>query len=171
MIVFATDIPSAVSGAEVNLLCQLAEGKTVLEVGSDFGRSTIALASVAQKVHAVDWFQGDGHAGARDAMPGFWENLKRYRVHGKVVVHAGDAHEVLPMFRPEQFDGAFLDAFHEADAVFADACLIRPLLKPGGWLAFHDYGRFTVKEGVERFSQTFATRGWQQADSVLVLHL
>jgi predicted O-methyltransferase YrrM len=143
------EITSAVTAVESHRLAELAKGKVVLEVGSWYGYSTIVMARVAKRVHAVDWHRGDAHAGERDTLATLWANLERYAVRDRVILHVGRAQDVLPVLRPGSFDLAFLDAFHTTEAVARDAALIRPLLRRGGMLAFHDYGRFGVKEAVD----------------------
>lgn len=143
------DIPSSVSAVEAERLMELANGRRVLEVGSWRGFSTVAMAMVALRVHAVDWHLGDEHAGHDESLGPLMENLDRFRVRSKVVVHVGDAAHVLPLMPPGHFDLAFIDAFHETDAVRRDAELVLPLVHAGGRIAFHDYGRFGVKEAVD----------------------
>ena len=142
-------ITSAVTDAEATRLADLARGRTVLEVGSWYGFSTVVMARVARVVHAVDWHRGDEHAGVRETLGAFWANLERYAVRDRVVIHVGLAEVVLPVLRARSFDFAFLDGFHETEAVDRDARLILPLLRPGGMLAFHDYGRFGVRPAVD----------------------
>jgi len=143
-------IPSAVSAREAQRLAELASGGCVLEVGSDYGFSTIVLASTARCVHAVDWFRGDGHAGHKDVLGQFWTNINQWGVRDKIIVHIGDAAEVVPTLKSGTFDLAFIDAFHEEDAVYQDGMRCYDVVRLGGAIAFHDYGRFTVAPAVER---------------------
>ncbi len=80
---FARDVVSAPTEAECAELQRLVAGKLVLELGSDFGRSTIVLAQVAELVFAVDWRKGDPHAGQRDTASQFIRNITRYGVRHK----------------------------------------------------------------------------------------
>ncbi len=162
------DIASAVWDSEADALTRLAQDKVVLEVGAEFGFSTIVLARVAKRVHSVDWFRGDSMAGERDALPVYRDNLRRYGVIDKVVTHIGDAAEVVPLL-PCMFDLIFIDAFHEEEAVFADAWRSFPLLKkPDGVMAFHDYGRFTVAPAVDRFALEAFGHGIERVDHLAV---
>jgi len=151
--VFAEDVPSAVTRDECHKLAALAEGKAVLELGAHLGRSTIALCSTARIVHSVDWHLGDIHAGHMDSLPKFIQNLAVYKLRQKVVAHVGRFADVLPLFRSGLFDLAFLDGLHQTTAVEDDTRMILPLMKPGGIIAFHDYGQrqFGVTEAVDRF--------------------
>lgn len=143
------DIGSAVSDAEAARLAELATDGTILEVGSWFGFSAVVMARVARTVHSVDWHRGDPHAGEQDTLAEFWANLKRHGVRDKVVAHVGEVAAVLPFLAAESFDGAFIDGFHTTEAVARDIELVLPLIRTGGFLAFHDYGRFGVREAVD----------------------
>jgi predicted O-methyltransferase YrrM len=62
----------------------------------------------------------------------------------------------------EQFDAAFIDGDHCYAGVVADYDLARRIVRPGGWVFFHDYGNPTVevtlaledlrREGADLFS-------------------
>lgn len=147
------DIPTSVSRSEAERLCELAEGKVVLEVGSWWGFSTVAMALVAKRVHAVDWHQGDDHAGNDESLAPLMANLDRYGVRDRVVVHVGRSEDVLPLFPTGHFDLAFIDAFHTTEAVRADIHLVLPLVGVHGYIAFHDYGLFGVKEAVDELGK------------------
>lgn len=142
------DIPSAVTAEEAARLATLASGGDVLELGAWHGFSTVILAQAARRVTSVDWHQGDESLtvmGEPDA--GTWDayraNLARYGVAAKVDARRGRFGDVLPALAKAGalFDGVFLDAQHDSAAVAADLALALPLVRPGGWVAFHDYGR------------------------------
>lgn len=154
-------IASAVTPNEAQALADLAAGKHVLELGAWFGFSTVVLASVAEKVTSVDWHFGDEHAGTVDTYEIFTYNLKRYGVQGRVEVVRDRFEDALPRMAGEGrlFDGVFLDAHHSEESVTRDIGLAVPLIRPGGFFAFHDYGRgahngfpgFGVTEAADRF--------------------
>lgn len=160
------DVPSAVTSDEAARLATLASGGDVLELGAQYGFSTIILAQAARRVTSVDWHQGDASIAAMGGGPAdTWEayraNLARYGVAGKVDARRGRFSDVLPALAKAGalFDGVFLDAQHDAAAVQADLELALPLVRAGGWVAFHDYGRseetghpgFGVTEVADRF--------------------
>jgi len=118
-------------------------------VGSWYGFSTILMAGVAERVHAVDWHRGDPHAGERETLTAIWSNLAEAGLRDKVVLHVGRTEDVLPVLRPASFTFAFIDGYHTTEAVAHDAQLVLPLLRPGALLAFHDYGRFGVTRAVD----------------------
>ena len=160
------DIPSAITGEEAARLASLASGGDVLELGAWYGFSTVVLAQAARKVTSVDWHQGDGSLTAMGRADGdtwaqYQSNLARYGVAARVDARRGRFEVVLPALKAQGalFDGVFLDAQHDAAAVQADLDLVLPLIRPGGWVAFHDYGRgpetghhgFGVTEVADRF--------------------
>ncbi|HZO97848.1 MAG TPA: class I SAM-dependent methyltransferase [Gaiellaceae bacterium] len=137
----AEDVPSAVTPEECRRLAELARDRRVLEVGSYLGRSTIALASTAAVVHTVDLHPPDDLGlGLRSTVGALIENLERYDVRHRVVVHVGFSQLVLPELPAASFDVAFLDGQHQRDPVEEDLAALLPLLRPGGVLALHDYG-------------------------------
>lgn len=153
---FARDVPSAVTQEECSKLSSLAKDKVVLELGSQFGRSTIALASTAKMVHSVDWHDGDPYSGYEESISKFLENIKKHGVREKIVMHVGSFQDVLATFKEGMFDFCFIDAFHEEESVVQDANRVLPLMKTSGLVAFHDYGRpqFGVTKAVNAFADT-----------------
>lgn len=166
------EIPSAVTVPESLALAELAVGKNVLECGAHYGYSTVLLASVAEHLTSVDWHRGDDHAGHCDSLGIYTGNLARYAVTEKVTTVVGRFEDELPKMIKEglQFDGAFLDGMHDEASVSRDLILILQLVKPGGFVAFHDYGRnasnghpgFAVTEVADTFGidGTAGFLGW-----------
>lgn len=140
--IYAPDVESAVSEEECGFLAGLAVGLDVLELGAYYGRSTIAMGSTARWVHTVDplWAGPANDWKAKTIAGDLIQNLRRYGVDGNVTVHVGYSMQVLPLFRPQSFDLVFVDAMHDRDSVQKDIDLALPLVRPGGTLAFHDYG-------------------------------
>ncbi len=126
---------------EATALAYLARGGTVLEVGSYEGLSTLCLAQEAKKIVCVDSFQSTGTPGTKKTLDAFQANLERYGMRGKVEIRVGFNQVILPQLLREgyAFDGAFLDSSHDGESVRRDLEMILPLVKSGGWLAFHDY--------------------------------
>lgn len=135
------EIPTAVTEAEALELSKLAAGKRVLEMGAHLGFSTVVLARVAAELHSVDWHRGDLQAGEGDSLQAFRDNLRSHGVEDKVIVHVGRFEVVLPTLARESFDLVFIDGHHSYESARRDIDLARPLLKSGGTIALHDYGR------------------------------
>lgn len=142
-VIFPQGVLTAVSPAEAAELARLATGCSVLELGSFYGFSTIVMASVATIVYSVDWHQGDDHAGLYDTWDDFNANLLGYGVKKHVRAVKGRFDEEVPRLWREgvRVDGAFLDGQHDEESVRRDLDLALMLVKTGGWVAFHDYGR------------------------------
>jgi predicted O-methyltransferase YrrM len=163
--IYPWDVPSSVTYQECAVLDQLATGcEHVLEVGSWLGRSTIILANAAAHVTAVDWHQGDFHSGPGGTEERFRANLVRYGVLN-VEVFIGRIEEVAPVL-PSDYDGVFIDAAHDAESVAAHWLVATDLVRPGGWVAFHDYGRFGVTEILDELN-----RVWDLTESLAVTRI
>lgn len=155
------EFKSAMSENELLKIADLAEDKTVLECGAEWGVSTIVMAKTAKQVYSVDWQKGDPSTGWRAGeyveyqgerismwefmAVGWLHNLYRAEVMEKVVPIVGAFADVIPMFRSFQFDMIFLDGDHRQEAVERDIDLILPMLRGNGTFAFHDYGRVSAK--------------------------
>lgn len=176
---FAEEVLSAVTEAECERLASLAHDAYVLEIGAYYGRSTIALASVAKVVHSIDPHRG-GPDEDPDTLPSFLENLSAHGVRGNVVVHVGLSTDVLPLVRPDSFDVVFVDAMHQRPEVDADVALAAGCVRAGGWLAMHDYGLdgvyvgdewhpFGVTEAVDEFVALTGARALDVVDRLAVV--
>ncbi len=135
-------ISTSVTERETAVLQQLAAAAgNILEVGSAFGYSAIAmaLANPAAHVTAVDPHNQLGShpvaGGSREIMTG---NLAAYGVTGRVTMLVATSQEVLPGLEPGSFDLVFIDADHMEAAVAHDVEWALKLLRPRGVLACHD---------------------------------
>lgn len=166
-------IESFFSADEAAALGELARGRVVVELGSYKGGSAvIMLRAGARMVHCVDWHQGDEHVGVQDTLPAMWYHLEGAGVRDRAVLHIGRFQDVLPLFRPGWFDMAFVDGSHEQAAVARDIELVVPLVRPGGILACHDFGRWGVEAAVraawQRYGEgdielTYSLAAWRLA--------
>lgn len=136
-------ILTAVTDEEATALAKLAEDKDVLELGAYLGFSTVVLASVAKRVWSVDWHEGDAHAGAADTWNSYRANLAAYGVDDRVEMCHGRFEDEVPKLAAAGVvvDGAFLDGQHDGISVARDLDLALTLVRPGGFIAWHDYGR------------------------------
>lgn len=135
------DIPTALTDAEAFELAKLSRDKTVLEVGSLLGFSTIVLARASKVVHSVDPHEGYPEENPRPTLAPFIANLERYGVRERVVVHVGRDDDVLPAFREGMFDFAFVDLSMTDGSTERAIRAAWGLLAWEGVLAVHDYGR------------------------------
>lgn len=164
--IYAADIRSAVGEQDCAMLAEAAQDLRVLEVGSEFGRSTIALASMAAVVHSVDWHQGDRQSGMKNSLPDFLDNLARYGVRLKVVVHVGRWEQIAPVFRPGTFQLAFVDACHDQAEVLADLDFAAMVCWINALIFVHDVDQPVVFATVDEWCRA-NDRAWHQVTSTL----
>lgn len=85
----------------------------------------------------------------------FLENTKPVRdvLKDKVNIIRSFSVEASQKFEDKSLDFIFIDACHEYDCVIADLNAWFPKLKPGGWIAGHDYyaGHYGVEHAVNEF--------------------
>jgi predicted O-methyltransferase YrrM len=141
------DVPGWLTKDEGEALAFLAAGRTVLEVGSYQGRSTICMAQTAMRVVSVDHHEGDADSGKGGTLEKLIANLVRHGVHDKVqvIVKAFADVDLTP-----DFDLVFIDAAHDERSVKHDARKALSLAKPGGIIAFHDWAALAVKGAVSQ---------------------
>lgn len=142
-------IPTYVTREETDELERLAHSKRVLELGAQFGYSTVHLAHSAAEVWSVDWHFGDPQAGQMDTLAAWAGHTSSLRQSGRVIGILGRFEKVLPYLQPASFDLIFHDGFHSREAVGLDAKLCLPLLSWGGIFCAHDWGVFGVQQGLE----------------------
>jgi len=113
-------ISTSVTAAEAAELARLAEGRTVLEVGSAYGYSAVVMALTGAQVTAVDPHGGPGScAGSYEAMVA---NLAAYGVADQVEVIREQSQQALPWLAREglAFGLVFIDGDHSAQAARHD---------------------------------------------------
>lgn len=142
-----TIINTSLTAAETAELQRLANGKDVLEIGSAYGYSTVALALVAKRVTTVD-----PHTG-HNSLDALVDNLHANGLTGKVWWIVDRSQDILPTLAPRAFDLVWIDGDHTAEVVEHDLRAAQTLLRPGGVLACHDYDEDTcpgVKIALDR---------------------
>ena len=170
-------IESWTTDAEAAELVRLAAGRRVLEIGTYKGFGAVLMAQAGATVWAVDWHRGDGDLGATDTLCGWWTNVRRHQVEDRVIGLVGRAETVLPMLRRHQWDMAFIDGYHEYEAVRRDIALAVPLVRRrGGLLVFHDYchvwpGVVRAVDEMRAQLERWNAVGWSVVDSLAVATL
>lgn len=132
-------INTSLTELETAELQLLAEEGDVLEIGSAYGYSTVALALVATRVDAVDPHTGHGSLYEMQA------NLNAYGVSDRVTVIQQMSQTALPALHEagNRYDLVWIDGDHGAETVEHDVTWARQMLKPGGVIACHDYDEVT----------------------------
>lgn len=164
----AAAIDGWMSHEELTWLAEQAQkAERIIEIGCWQGRSTRALADhTSGVVYAIDTWQGSdrimGHlarlGGPEKLYEVFEANLKDHLDAGKVKLWRGEslADSTLSIMSSvvcRSADFVFLDGDHSAETVAAEIAAYQPLIRPGGILAGHDYGRPDhpgVKEAVDK---------------------
>jgi SAM-dependent methyltransferase len=132
------EIPSSVGDAETEELVRLTKGRVVLEIGSAFGYSAIAMArGGANYVLSVD-----PHIMSQSSLAEMHANVKAYGVGDRVGIVVARSREIMSTLVAcnARVDAVFVDGDHSASAVRADTACARVLLAHDGILICHDYG-------------------------------
>lgn len=134
--------PTAMTEMETLSLERCARGKVVLELGAEYGYSTIVMGRVAKQVVSVDWHRGYPNCSAgpknNDTLLQHFYNIKPVR--DKVVSIVGRFEDVLPFLHDASFEFIFLDGGHDFEQAVFCFEQSRRLLVRGGVFACHDYG-------------------------------
>lgn len=122
---------------------------TVVEIGSWKGKSTYCLAKGIRSgtIYAIDPFNSDGETGSKevyqeramntDLLSEFNSNMASRGVTEKVKPKKGYSSDFVTEF--SAIDFLFIDGDHSIDGAAFDFNQFGPLLKAGGFIAFHDY--------------------------------
>lgn len=155
---FPQDVRGWLTPEEGLALSELSSGKSVLEIGSFCGLSTICMAQTAAVVHSVDPFdcRATFHAGSGSTRDEFQGNIARYGVSDVVKVHEGTSEIALQRLQPKSIDLVFIDGSHNREAVLFDAKVAKHVLRSGGLAAFHDYKSKYDPEVVEAVDHLIA---------------
>jgi hypothetical protein len=132
--------PELVSGcvfcaSRFEMIGHLPKGGRVIELGTykgDFARQILAAAT-PRELHLVDIDYAPFNS---DALTGL-----------EVTRHEGLTHEVIAGFPDNYFDWVYIDALHDYEGVMRDARAAMPKVKPGGYLAFNDFGHIDASLG------------------------
>lgn len=115
--------------------------KTVLEIGSHLGVSTECFLLNCSKVVVIDPWTYDPFFDGFMVRCGAYPHLKVYR---------DISDRALQYFPPASFDMVYVDGLHDYFSVKKDIEGSLPLVKSGGWLAGHDYVKFSVATEVPK---------------------
>jgi predicted O-methyltransferase YrrM len=121
-----------------SLMARVPDGGLALEIGVYAGRSLCSVAPLARargiRIWAVDsWENGD------QAMSLFLGHLRHFKVEDCVLPVRLSAERLAPFFPDRILDLVFIDGPHSYEYTKEDILAWMPKVKPGGWLAGHDY--------------------------------
>lgn len=161
-------ISTSITDRELVRLGELAAGRIVVEIGSAYGYTAIAMARPRNGDRgAAHVLSVDPHDGFGSLPDSFWRmraNVQAYGVAHVVSMLRIRSDDVWPMLAaldvsPEL---VFVDGDHRYDAVVSDIDCAWSLLTHGGTLAVHDYGEATCEDvmpAVEGFCRRLRARG------------
>jgi len=138
----------------------------VVEIGSWLGKSSVVIARGLEGksgaiLHCIDPFDASGDDASlddyrerrgrlrRSLQDQFIENVRRRGLSSIVRPIRGFSHEVRPDFH-DPLDMLFIDGNHEYESVLRDFRDWEPLLKPGGYIGFHDVSFIHPDTGPQR---------------------
>jgi predicted O-methyltransferase YrrM len=151
----------------------------IVEIGSFHGKATVAMGSVLKafypdnRIFAID--PHDGRLGASDrkieyvtpSFDRFRENIRRAGLEG-VVKPIRDHSNNVKWDKPISL--LLIDGLHDYPSVSGDFFKFSDWIKPGGFVAFHDYADYFP--GVKAFVDELLTGEFERfdlADSLIVL--
>ncbi len=130
-----------------NKVKSLPDDAVIVEIGSFKGRSTVAIAyacvGTKRKLYSIDTWDGNNSDFAHRNFFEEWQgNVEKNGLEEYVVPLRGYSHDVLSRWQElvgnKPIDLIFIDGSHEYFDVLKNFELAFPLIKYGGWIAFHD---------------------------------
>jgi predicted O-methyltransferase YrrM len=138
--------------------------KTMIEIGSFIGESTVIFAGHFKHVSAIDPFQSDYDPEDPTSKFNFDEVYEEYKRRiepekEKVTTYKLTSNDALSVLHGQKFDFIYIDGDHTAKGVYTDAHLSWDKLKPYGIMAFDDYvwqhdtkqNHLRPKPGIDKF--------------------
>lgn len=161
VVIAGVTVQTSLTAREAARLQELATGRHVLEIGSAFGYSAIAMAQTAEDVTLVDPFEQYSRSELR-------ANLQAAGTLARTRIITGESQGVLPALRQrgERFGLIFIDGDHSRDTVRADLDNALALLDAGGVLCAHDYGEDTCPGVRQAIDAQHASRRHRLTDTL-----
>jgi predicted O-methyltransferase YrrM len=118
--------------------------KTMIEIGSFVGESTVLFAQSFKEVIAIDPFlegydDQDPTSHLFDFKNVYQTYLERTGDHKNIKTIVSTSTEVLDQLKGLKFDFVYIDGLHTYDGVKTDIVNFLPLVKTGGVIGGHDY--------------------------------
>ncbi|MEZ2240849.1 class I SAM-dependent methyltransferase [Microcoleus sp.] len=130
-----------------NKVKSLPNDAVIVEIGSYKGRSTVAMSYACigtnRKIYCIDtWDGNDTDFLDRNFFDIWQENIEKNGLSQYVVPLRGYSHQILSQWEEltgdKAIDFIFIDGSHQFLDVLKDYEQSLPLVKDGGWIAFHD---------------------------------
>lgn len=118
--------------------------KTMIEIGSFVGESTVLFAQSFKKVIAIDPFLADYDPADSTSNNFDFDNvyqtyLDRVTIHSNVQTHVMSSNEAVEILNEDMFDFIYIDGLHTYEGVKSDITNYLPLINKGGVIGGHDY--------------------------------
>lgn len=155
------------------LASQISKGGVIVEIGSNLGRSACYMGSalletrnIQAQIHCIDLWSMGGPTqqhnyhdpkGIRHRM--FKQNINKFGLSKLVIDHEAESTAFAKTW-DKKIDLLFIDAGHTYEAVSADYHAWKDFIKPGGFIAFHDY--MEMWPGIVRLldNEVFKDQSW-----------
>ena len=118
--------------------------KTMIEIGSFIGESTVIFAEHFKKVIAIDPFMDNYDPEDMTSNFNFRDVFMEYKrrtnscINVETLIKTSD--DALKDFEGKKFDFIYIDGIHQYQNVLDDIKNYLPLIKEGGIIGGHDYG-------------------------------
>ena len=129
------------------------EHTEMIEIGSYMGESTMMFASsnLFTTITCIDPHEGEEEF--NDIFGYTWEDVEKEfslntRYFENIIHHKKYSYEIHDIFSDEHYDFIYVDGSHEYEDVKRDLELYLPKVKPGGFIAGHDYMEYF--DGVQK---------------------
>jgi predicted O-methyltransferase YrrM len=118
--------------------------KTMIEIGSFVGESTVLFAQSFKEVIAIDPFLADYDPADPTSYLFEFKNvyqtyLDRTGDHKNIKTIVSTSNDALEQLKGQEFDFIYIDGLHTYDGVKTDIINYLPLVKKGGVIGGHDY--------------------------------
>lgn len=148
-------------------------GRDIIEIGSFFGRSTIALATGVHgdgktRIHAIDPHLGLAGIHRGSTLRGFRRNLRSRGVEERVSIHLAKSVDCAREWRGREVGLLFIDADHSFHSVKEDFESWIPHMTDTGYVAFHDVNQVGPNRLVRTLLRSRHMRPLGLRDSIFV---
>jgi predicted O-methyltransferase YrrM len=118
--------------------------KTMIEIGSFVGESTVLFAQSFKEVISIDPFlegydEKDPTSHLFDFKNVYQTYLERTGDHQNIKTIVSTSNDALDQLKGQEFDFVYIDGLHTYDGVKTDITNYLPLVKKGGVIGGHDY--------------------------------
>ena len=144
--------------------------KTMIEIGSFIGESTIIFAQHFKEVIAIDPFLPDYHKEDPTSKFNFDEVYDEYKRRTSPFTNIKTlrltSNDAVKELNSETYDFIYIDGLHSYEGVKDDIDNYLSLVKPGGYIGGHDYGgtwvgvKKAVNEKFGKPDKTYKDLSW-----------